>query len=782
MYIAYANASCKDFGDGCSSLFGTMDRLFLDRLLGAGLTDGNPSSKVVQMDETQSHLIVDLNLETKRPFANRTVHTRPNISVVEFSRPLNARGNAFIEKIAHNDKRYVDIDELFVEPIEFVAMRAVLDQSRLLFIVGDPGMGKTYCAVKLMKQFFELGYDPVWYAGLEKSERADQRQVLETFRPRTRQVIYFEDPFGRTVFEKRDSLQRVFGPLADHLRETDARVIITSRKEIFEQFSKEVVTTIDIQRFTQEMNVVKPSYSSDALVQILRKLAHETTWYNDDTCRASVVSKIQSGTLKTPLAIQDFVFSVEHLADKKALLERLQRRGVEERRMFSEDIQANQVPAKITLSLVFLFGAQVQATLSEWFNQVASFLCPERHWAGPGPFMYEVRAQLGYRLEQYGHRASVLRFVHPCYEEAFAESAVVDPVTAECLSAVAKRVARSSLRIAAGGVLRHIHKYPNLSLHLTQDLVPVVRGAASLADISYTGLRLVAAYDISKNRAFLDSLAGICSLSELAGMIAKESDVDVMSMAFRFCFNYGDRASGVLPSCNEWRRVVDDGVDWDTLLLKWAQEDRFGRLIDCLYWCARVAHSKVSRFLHGISDSQLKAKVNSLTPGEIARFDELARRVSLAYNPPALVHARQHGETPKASSRSWLLSNPLSRCAIVVDDGALAALRNKRSLLPVGITEVIGDFGRDEAVPILDETEAVVGVGLPSYTSEEIRLLQGHHSRLIEQLVLYKRGNSVVRKSCLSLSVAPRKRKAATGDQKRRTTASNTTARKPRRG
>jgi hypothetical protein len=46
-------------------------------------------------------------------------------------------------------------------------------------------------------------------------------------------------------------------------------------------------------------------------------------------------------------------------------------------------------------------------------SQVASFLDPVQVWNGTAPFYEEMRHQLGYRVEQYGSKAIIFRFIHP---------------------------------------------------------------------------------------------------------------------------------------------------------------------------------------------------------------------------------------------------------------------------------------------------------------------------------------------------------------------------------
>ncbi|MBM9595514.1 glutamate 5-kinase [Roseitranquillus sediminis] len=82
---------------------------------------------------------------------------------------------------------------------------------------------------------------------------------------------------------------------------------------------------------------------------------------------------------------------------------------------------------------------------------------------------------------------------------------------------------------------------------------------------------------------------------------------------------------------------------------------------------------------------------------------------------------------PHAARKRWIAAMKPSG-AVRVDAGAAGALRQGRSLLPAGVTEVSGEFGRGEPVSILDESGARLGQGLSRYTAEEARLIRGRRS------------------------------------------------------
>ncbi|MFA7638043.1 MAG: PUA domain-containing protein, partial [Parvibaculum sp.] len=74
---------------------------------------------------------------------------------------------------------------------------------------------------------------------------------------------------------------------------------------------------------------------------------------------------------------------------------------------------------------------------------------------------------------------------------------------------------------------------------------------------------------------------------------------------------------------------------------------------------------------------------------------------------------------------------------VCIDDGAVKALLQGRSLLPAGITDVQGEFSRGDAITVRDTHGHEIGRGLSAYDSHDARIIKGHSSREIEQLLGY---------------------------------------------
>ena len=91
-----------------------------------------------------------------------------------------------------------------------------------------------------------------------------------------------------------------------------------------------------------------------------------------------------------------------------------------------------------------------------------------------------------------------------------------------------------------------------------------------------------------------------------------------------------------------------------------------------------------------------------------------------------------------AARKQWLAAHLQHAGRVVIDAGAVRALRQGgKSLLPVGVKKVEGNFQRGEVVACVDEQGMPVAVGLVNYSADEAGRIAGHPSEKIESLLGY---------------------------------------------
>ena len=110
-------------------------------------------------------------------------------------------------------------------------------------------------------------------------------------------------------------------------------------------------------------------------------------------------------------------------------------------------------------------------------------------------------------------------------------------------------------------------------------------------------------------------------------------------------------------------------------------------------------------------------------------------------------------QTPRLASRKqWLADHLKLRGAVRLDAGAVRALREDgKSLLPIGVTEVSGEFDRGEAVALLEPGGAEIARGLINYSASDARRITGRASSEIESLLGFTEGPELIHRDNLVL-------------------------------
>jgi glutamate 5-kinase len=91
-----------------------------------------------------------------------------------------------------------------------------------------------------------------------------------------------------------------------------------------------------------------------------------------------------------------------------------------------------------------------------------------------------------------------------------------------------------------------------------------------------------------------------------------------------------------------------------------------------------------------------------------------------------------------AARKQWLADHLQVRGSLTLDAGAVKALTTQgKSLLPIGVIAVNGEFERGEAVSCRDEAEREIARGLVNYSSAEARRILRTPSGEIEAKLGY---------------------------------------------
>jgi len=110
------------------------------------------------------------------------------------------------------------------------------------------------------------------------------------------------------------------------------------------------------------------------------------------------------------------------------------------------------------------------------------------------------------------------------------------------------------------------------------------------------------------------------------------------------------------------------------------------------------------------------------------------------------------GTAKLAARKQWMVDHLQLRGAVTVDDGAVSKLRDEgKSLLPIGVTEVQGDFVRGDVIAVRSPSGAELARGLANYSAAEARLIARKPSSQIEALLGYSNEPELIHRTNLVL-------------------------------
>jgi len=106
-----------------------------------------------------------------------------------------------------------------------------------------------------------------------------------------------------------------------------------------------------------------------------------------------------------------------------------------------------------------------------------------------------------------------------------------------------------------------------------------------------------------------------------------------------------------------------------------------------------------------------------------------------------------------AARKQWMADHLQLKGTVRVDEGAVAKLRDEgKSLLPIGVLEVQGEFSRGAVIAVCTPQGVEVARGLANYSSAETRLIARKPSSQIETLLGYANEPELIHRDNLVLS------------------------------
>ena len=109
--------------------------------------------------------------------------------------------------------------------------------------------------------------------------------------------------------------------------------------------------------------------------------------------------------------------------------------------------------------------------------------------------------------------------------------------------------------------------------------------------------------------------------------------------------------------------------------------------------------------------------------------------------------------TPAAARKRWIAGVLQPQGVLMIDEGAVKALTDGKSLLPAGIRQIDGRFERGDAVLIKDREGREIARGLTAYNASDAERIAGKRTVEIEAILGYRGRDEMIHRDDLALTV-----------------------------
>ena len=100
--------------------------------------------------------------------------------------------------------------------------------------------------------------------------------------------------------------------------------------------------------------------------------------------------------------------------------------------------------------------------------------------------------------------------------------------------------------------------------------------------------------------------------------------------------------------------------------------------------------------------------------------------------------------------KQWIIGSVAPKGEIIIDEGAIKAINNGKSLLPAGVIKINGNFEKGDHILVKDKQDVEHARGLTSFSSIEVKKIMGSHSSEIKNILGYSSREEIVHKDDLA--------------------------------
>lgn len=336
--------------------------------------------------------------------------------------------------------RFRNLPNLYIKPTEFNDICSKLEREHVVFIIGEPHLGKTYTAFYLLWEYYQKGYEILHIKHdrlvslLHKHDGEMKQLLLDLFACESGLplIIHFDDPFGETMERRTDIFAKELDSFLNLAQGYEhLRIIVTTRLNIFRESMADVHDKKKVEELEKDIRV-HTSYHRDTILDILHRYTqfYKPLWSSDEEIIAALDKQLPD-LLPAPHNIEFFVRTSERLTSLEEVL-----RHVENSKEMIKAL-GEWMAALPEHEQIFLIWMEVCSTTGILFPdtpaskmefegaylETLAFMFKKKHLAGipPSPFSHSKDKFDMILLESYDEETKLVKydFVHPSYHEAF---------------------------------------------------------------------------------------------------------------------------------------------------------------------------------------------------------------------------------------------------------------------------------------------------------------------------------------------------------------------------
>ena len=99
--------------------------------------------------------------------------------------------------------------------------------------------------------------------------------------------------------------------------------------------------------------------------------------------------------------------------------------------------------------------------------------------------------------------------------------------------------------------------------------------------------------------------------------------------------------------------------------------------------------------------------------------------------------------------KQWIIGSVAPKGEVIIDQGAIRAINNGKSLLPAGVNKINGSFEKGDHILVKDQNDVECARGLTSFSSTEIEKIKGSHTSKIKNILGYSSRGEIIHKDDL---------------------------------